>query len=216
MLAHGCSWSEIAPRILTALDGLENVDQPGSLASRWIGYGIPDIGKVLACTAQRATIIGFGQLGDSQAHVYKMPLPPSLGSRRDWRKLTVTLAWLSPTQPNTQKYRTASMWFEANNSLANDRQEAAGGRSGWQAVRRGTLQHEVFEGENAHPFIDGDNLIIKINCRKEAAEIDTMIPYGVIVSLEVREGVELPIYQEVRDRVRIQPPIQVPQNIAGN
>ncbi|MFP0195433.1 S8 family peptidase [Pseudomonas sp. PHC1] len=215
MLAHGCSWNDIAPRIFSALDVLENVEQPGSWASRWIGYGIPDISKVLECTPQRATIIGFGQLGDGQAHVYKMPLPPSLGARRDWRKLTVTLAWFSPTQPNTQKYRTASMWFEASNPLANERQEAAGGRSGWQAVRRGTLQHEVFEGENAHPFIEGDHLNIKINCRKEAAEIDSMIPYGIIVSLEVREGVELPIYQEVRDRVRVQPPIQVQQNTAG-
>lgn len=215
MLAHGCSWSNIAPRILTALGALGNVEQPGSWASRWIGYGIPDIGKVLECTAQRATIIGFGQLGDTQAHVYRMPLPPSLGSRRDWRKLTVTLAWFSPTQPSTQKYRTASIWFEANNRLANDRQEAAGGRSGWRAVRRGTLQHEVFEGENAHPFIDGDFLVIKVNCRKEAADIDAMIPYGVIVSLEVREGVELPIYQEIRDRVRIQPAVQVQQNATG-
>lgn len=215
MLTHGCSWSDIAPRIFTALDTLGNVEQPGSWASRWIGYGIPNIAKVLECTAQRATIIGFGQLGDGHAHVYKMPLPPSLGARRDWRKITVTLAWLSPTQPNTQKYRTASMWFEANNRLASDRQEAAGGRSGWQAVRRGTLQHEVFEGENAHPFIEGEYLSIKINCRKEAAEIDSMIPYGIIVSLEVREGVELPIYQEVRDRVRIQPPVQVQQGTLG-
>lgn len=216
MLAHGCSWNDIAPRILAALNGLGNVDQPVSWASRWIGYGIPDIGKVLECTAQRATILGFGQLGDKQAHVYKMPLPPSLGSRQDWRKLTVTLAWFSPTQPSTQKYRTASMWFEASNPLANERQEAAGGRSGWLAVRRGTLQHEVFEGEHAHPFIDGENLVIKINCRKEAAEIDSQIPYGIIVSLEVREGVELPIYQEIRDRVRIQPAIQVQQNTVGS
>ncbi|MGP8291144.1 S8 family peptidase [Vreelandella zhanjiangensis] len=211
MLTHGCSWSDISPRILTALNELGGVDQPVSWASRWIGYGIPDIMKVLECTPQRATVLGFGHLGDTQAHIYKMPLPPSLGSRQDWRRITVTLAWFSPTQPNTQKYRTASLWFEAPNSLASERQEAGGGRSGWQAVRRGTLQHEVFDGEQAYPFVDGDNLVIKVNCRKEAAEIDASIPYGIVVSLEVREGVELPIYEEIRDRVRVQPSISVPQ-----
>lgn len=199
-------------RLTQVISTLEHVTAPASFASRWLGYGVPDIQKVLECTAQRATVLGYGQLLDGQAHLFRLPLPPSLSSVREWRRLTITLAWISPVQPSNQKYRCASMWFEANNQIANQRQEASSGRSGWQAVKRGTLQHEIFEGQSAHPFVDGDSLVIKVNCRKEAAAIDSPVPYGIAVSFEVGEGVQLPIYEEIRQRVRIQPAIQVQQS----
>ncbi|WP_313117544.1 S8 family peptidase [Ectopseudomonas guguanensis] len=212
MLVHGCSWGETGERLTQVISTLEHVTAPASFASRWLGYGVPDIQKVLECTAQRATVLGYGQLLDGQAHLFRLPLPPSLSSVREWRRLTITLAWISPVQPSNQKYRCASMWFEANNQIANQRQEASSGRSGWQAVKRGTLQHEIFEGQSAHPFVDGDSLVIKVNCRKEAAAIDSPVPYGIAVSFEVGEGVQLPIYEEIRQRVRIQPAIQVQQS----
>lgn len=211
MLAHGCSWGDIGQRLVDIIGEQQNIRNPISFASRWIGYGLPDIDRVLECTEQRATILGFGELSDAQAHLFRMPLPPSLSSVQEWRRLTVTLAWLSPIQPNNQKYRCASMWFEANNSIANQRREAASGNAGWQAVRRGTLQHEIFEGDWAQPFVDGDSLVLKINCRKEAAAIDSPVSYGLVVSFEVREGVQLPIYQEIREKIRVQPAVPVRQ-----
>lgn len=211
MLAHGCSWGDMGQRLVDVIGEQQNIRNPVSFASRWIGYGLPDIDRVLECTEQRATILGFGELSDAQAHLFRMPLPPSLSSVQEWRRLTVTLAWLSPIQPSNQKYRCASMWFEANNPIANQRREAASGNAGWQAVRRGTLQHEIFEGDWAQPFVDGDSLVLKINCRKEAAAIDSPVSYGLVVSFEVREGVQLPIYQEIREKIRVQPAVPVRQ-----
>ncbi len=132
-----------------------------------------------------------------EAHVFSLPLPPSLGARREQRRLTTTLAWLSPLAESTQRYRTASLWFEVNGgTLVPDRKNAD-----WQAVRRGTVQHEIFEGENAIPLNDGDFLTIKVNCRKDAAKIQEPVAYGLAVSLEVAEGVDIAVYDEIRPRI---------------
>ena len=162
-----------------------------------MGYGVPDSSRVLGCTDQRATLLGFGQLNDEEAHLFNLPLPPALGARRDWRRLTVTVAWLSPLAANTQRYRTASLWFEVEGgTLIPDRQDAD-----WQAVRRGTVQHEVFEGEMAVPLTDGDSLTIKVNCRKDAARMQEPVAYGLAASLEVAEGIDIAIYDEIRTRI---------------
>lgn len=205
MLVHSCSWGDIGTRISEVLRTPENGRQLSGLISRWMGYGMPQVDRVLDCTDQRATLLGFGQLSDGEAHVFRLPLPPSLGSRPEWRRLTVTLAWLSPISASTQKYRTASLWFETNNNgLAPTRTDAD-----WRAVRRGTVQHEVFEGQRAEPFIDGDVIEIKVNCREDAGKIQNPIAYGVAVSLEVSEGVDIAVYDEIR--TRIAPAIQIQQ-----
>jgi len=205
MLVHGCSWGDIGSRISEVLRTPENGRQLSGLISRWIGYGIPVVDRVLDCTEQRATVLGFGQLSDGEAHLFSLPLPPSLGSRPEWRRLTVTLAWLSPISASTQKYRTASLWFEMNNNgLAPTRSDAD-----WRAVRRGTVQHEVFEGQRAEPFIDGEVIEIKVNCREDAGKIQNPVAYGLTVSLEVAEGVDIAVYNEIR--TRIAPAIQIQQ-----
>jgi hypothetical protein len=205
MLVHGCSWGDIGSRISEVLRTPENSRQLSGLISRWIGYGIPVVDRVLDCTEQRATVLGFGQLSDGEAHVFRLPLPPSLGSRPEWRRLTVTLAWLSPISASTQKYRTVSLWFEVNNNgLASTRSDAD-----WRAVRRGTVQHEVFEGQRAEPFNDGDVIEIKVNCREDAGKIQNPVAYGLAVSLEVADGIDIAVYNEIR--TRISPAIQIQQ-----
>lgn len=210
MLVHGCSWGETGSRISDVLRTPDNGRQLSGLISRWMGYGLPQVDRVLDCTEQRATLLGFGQLSDSEAHVFRLPLPPSLGSRPEWRRLTVTLAWLSPISVSTQKYRTASLWFEVGGiAPAKDRKESCSGNDGWRAVRRGTVQHEVFEGQRAEPFIDGDVIEIKVNCREDAGKIQSPVAYGLAASLEVSEGVDIAVYEEIR--TRIAPAIQIQQ-----
>ena len=193
MLVHGCSWGDIGEHLKSRI---ENSDlgreireraeslysrpadisneisrQYKSLLARWMGYGLPQTDRVLNCTDQRATLLGYGELSDGDAHVFRLPLPPSLSARQERRRLTVTLAWLSPISASTQKYRTASLWFEViNNDLTPSRQNAD-----WQTVKRGTVQHEIFEGQRAEPFIDGDVIEIKVNCREDAAKIQNPV-----------------------------------------
>ena len=197
MVVHGCSWGEAKDRLQAILQTPDNGRQIRSLIGRWMGYGVPDGNRVLACTEQRATLLGFGQLGDEEAHLFSLPLPPSLGARREWRRLTATLAWMSPVAASTQRYRTASLWFEVDgNTIATNRAEVD-----TKASRRGTVQHEVFEGDRAIAITDGANLTVKVNCKKDAARIQQPVAYGLAVTLEVAEGIDIAVYDEIRTRI---------------
>lgn len=197
MIVHGCSWDDIGERLQQILETADNGRQIRNWISRWLGYGVPDYSKVLDCTEQRVSILGFGQLNDGEAHVFSLPLPPSLAARSDRRRLTVTLAYLSQVASSTQRYRIADLWFEVGGiALASDRQDAER-----RTVRRGTVQHEVFENDRAIPFSDGDTVTIKVNCRKDARRMEEPATYGLAVSLEVAKGIEIPIYDEVRTRI---------------
>ena len=230
MLVHGCSWGdtgdylksriessdigqEIAGRASALYRRQADVSreigrQYKSLLTRWMGYGLPKIERVLDCTDQRATLLGYGELSDGKAHVFSLPLPPSLNALQVKKRLTVTLAWLSPISPRTQKYRTASLWFEVDDTgLAPKRQNVDR-----HAVGRGTVQHEIFEGGRAHPVSDGDAIEIKVNCREDAGKIQAPVAYGLIVSLEVAAGVDVPVYNEISSLIKTAIPIQPTTN----
>ncbi|MFW6116427.1 MAG: S8 family peptidase, partial [bacterium] len=210
LVVHGASWGEAGERLRQIIETDNDARQTKTLLARWLGYGVPQFNRAMQCTEERATVFGFGELEDGEAHVFRLPLPPSLGARREWRRLTVTLGWMSPIAPSTQKYRTAGLWFEA------EADGLSATRTGvdWQAVRRGTVQHEVFEGERAVPVSEGDSLTIQVNCREDAGKIEQPVPYGLVVSLEVAEGVDVAIYEEVRTRIAV--PVHVRQTAVGN
>jgi hypothetical protein len=208
MLVHGCSWDVIGDELEKRLD-IKDRSTIKKIKMHLFGYGLPDFNKVKECTEQRATVIGYGELNEEEAHIYSLPLPPSLASSTNKRKLTVTLAWFTPISPSTQKYRTARLWFEAKNNVTPYRQET---NYDHNAVKRGTLQHEIFEGDKAAAFVDGDVIKIKVNCTNDASTFTDKIPYAILVSLEVAENVDIPIYQEISERISI--PIAIrPQSV---
>jgi hypothetical protein len=72
----------------------------------------------------------------------------------------------------------------------------------WRAVQRGTVQHEILEGERAAVFIDGANLEIQVSCRSDAGVLEDVVPYALAATLEVAEDIGIDIYNEVAVRVR--------------
>jgi len=171
--------------------------------SRYLGYGVPDIQRVLECTAQRATAIGSGIIKKDDKHEFRFPLPPSLNNFATMRRLTITLAWFSPINPGNRKYRNAGLSFTVpKDSLKVDRKEAD-----WQTVKNGTVQHEILEGKRMISFLDGDYLLIPVICREDAGSLDEDIRYGLAVTLEVAEDIDIPLYEEIRNRIKI--PVQI-------
>lgn len=203
LLAHGANWGEAGSVYESILKNAQNSRTFSNYVGRFLGYGPTDAARVMACTDQRVTVLGFGALNDGEGQEFLLPLPPSLSAVTEKRRLTVTLAWVTPVNTARQSYRIAHLWFSPKHDLAPQRLDAD-----WNAVQRGTLQHEVLEGENAVDFQDGDNMTIKVSCRSEAGDIPEPIRYGLVVTLEVAEGIDLPIYLEVRDRLRV--PVRVP------
>ncbi len=199
LLVHGAVWGDIRTLYETCLGNDQN-NRIREYVSRFLGYGFADVTKVKNCTEQRVTIMGFGKLEDGQADEFRLPLPPSLSAKNVKRRLTITLAWLTPVNSRHHKYRLAHLWFDPKNSVVPDRTEADG-----YAVQRGTVQHEILEGERAADFKDGDDIVIKVNCRADAGDIPEPIRYGLTVTMEVAE--DIPIYQEIQDRLYVRIPV---------
>ncbi len=198
LLAHGARWGDWFTRLTAAAPAITDRDQQRNFAARWLGYGPVELERALSCTEERATMLGIGELRDGKAFAFSAPLPPGLAGKLFWKRLTITLAWLSPINPAHQAYRRAKLWL----SPPGDRLGVARIEGDWRQVQRGTLQHEILEGTNALAFVDGDRFMCKVNCAADAGELHDAVPFALCVSLEVAEGIGVPVYQEIRDRIR--------------
>ena len=200
LLGHSALWNGSAQFLIDALqlggDARDHI-------SRYLGYGDADVARVLSCTDSRATVIAASEISDGEGHVYSLPLPPSLSGKTGNRRVIVTLAWFTPINPLNRDYRKAALWFQAPDSpLSADRSS-----SNFRTVQRGTLQHEVFEGDDAVGYIDGAMLRVKVNCRADAGRLIEAIPYALAVTLETAEELNVRVYEEIRDRLRIVVPV---------
>ena len=198
MLTHGASWDEIRDELANA------IQTSNKKLARWLGNGIPNISKVEECAINRVTLIGTGYLKKEQGHVYNLPLPFDFSSKLIKRKLTVTLAYFTPIESNRQAYRTVQLWFtiEKGEKLVPHRENTE-----WQAVKKGTLQHEIFIGESPEVW-NNDEISIKVNCKEDAGSFKSVIPYCMFVSFEVAEGQGIDLYTDVKTKIRQKVPVK--------
>ena len=197
LVAHGAEWGAAGSILARLLRSQGNSGQFKEYVTRLLGYGAVDINRVQECTARRVTALGGGMLGQDESYIHRFPLPPSLSGQRGHRRLTVTLAWLSPVNQRHQAWRRADLWFDPpQDPLRVSRQQAD-----WRAVQRGTLQHEILEGEKAGVFVEGGNLEIQVSCRAGAGTLEDEVPYALAITLEIAEELNVDIYDEVRTAV---------------
>lgn len=158
-----------------------------------------NVDRVRECTASRVTVLGGGLLREDQSHIHRIPLPPSLSGWRGHRRLTISLAWISPVNPRHRNWRRAQIWFSPpKEDLGVERTQAD-----WQTVQRGTVQHEVLEGESSGEFVTGANLEIQVSCRTDAGALEDEVPYALVTTMEVASDLWVSnIYDEVRVAVQ--------------
>jgi hypothetical protein len=211
LLVHGAQWEDWPDRLLAERPEFDLISDANTkraaqkdFVTRWLGYGIVDAQRAITCTAERATLLGVGELGADEALVFSAPLPPTLAGKIAWRRLTVTIAWMSPINCSHNGYRRAKLWLTPpQDQLRIKRTNSVHDK----AALRGTVQHEVLEGEDAVAFIDGNRFECKVNCAADAGDLTDKVRFALCVSLEVAIGSGIPVYQEVRDRIR--PPIPI-------
>ncbi|MFI6152171.1 S8 family peptidase [Kitasatospora sp. NPDC051170] len=173
--------------------------------SRFYGYGTLDAERIRNCTSNRATVLGWGELGDGEADLYEFPLPPSLAGKAMPRRFVITLAYFSPILRFDRKHRAAQLYFLPKaDTLQVKRTDA-----NWQSVRRGTVQHEVLRGDRAAVYLDGDSLSLQVNCRSLSGRLSEKVLYGLTVSLEVPVETGLSIYTEVATRLRTRARVRI-------
>ncbi len=173
-----------------------------------LGYGALRPERSLGCSPTRVTAVGGGQIHAEHRVVHTFPVPACLHARRDWRRLTITLAWFTPINPGDRRYRVARL------RLQTPRDEpplnVISSQVHGNASVRGTVQHAILEKDDA--VIDvGDNEVFEfaVTCAAEAGELTEPVPYALVVSLETAEGTELPIYQQVAERMAVRPAVPV-------
>ena len=198
LLAHGARWGELGRNLHGHFAAIDNADKRTEQVTRLLGFGRIEIDDVAACSATRVTGVGGGTLAGDKGAEHRFPLPPSLSGKRGWRRLTVTLAWFTPVNPLSYRWRKAHLWFETPKSKL--RVNRVG--PDWQTAQRGTLQHDTFEGESAAAFVDGEDIVVRVSCREDAPGLEGVVPYAIAVTLEVADDIGVDIYTEVRERVR--------------
>lgn len=206
MLVHGASWGEAYELINRVLDGpdygLKRWRRIKRACAQLFGYGIADFERGAVCTNQRVIMLGCADLNADEGHDYQVPLPPALSAQPVSRRLAITLAWLTPVNPRHRNYCVSDLWFDPpKTSLQVKRTDVD-----HDAVRRGTVQHEVLEGDKIVAITEGDALSIRVNCRADAGvKLPAPIPYALMVSLETARGLSVSVYEQVRialDRIR--------------
>ena len=170
LLVHSARWNEKGDLIkeICGPSDPRRFAERSENATRFLGFGIPDIARVLDCAQNQATLVGHGTLEPDHAHNYRIPLPSVLQGVTDPRSLAITLAWFTPVKPGHQSYRTVKL--EAAPTLP---KEALGverfkDQPVDQAVKKGTVFHERFFGKRAVPFIDEGHLNLGVWCKDDA------------------------------------------------
>src|SRR3546814_16183415 len=109
-------------------------------------------------------------------------MPAGLGRILTWRRMTISWAWMSPTKNSLQRYRQAKLWISPPTDFGASRENTPH----HQTVRRGTVQHEVWEGDRtALPIVDGQGFECKVNCMEDAPGLSEQIKFALCLTLEV-------------------------------
>jgi hypothetical protein len=204
LLVHGATWGPKGEM----LDGFFEPQGSGQHVARrdditrLLGFGVPDIERVLDCAENRATLLGFGTIAADSALLYRIPIPAGLNGQRAFRALTATLAWFTPINPRHQGYRRAALDISPGTDekywIADKREPC---QPTDKTVVRGSLFHERRTGERAAVFVDDGDLLLRITCRATAGELDEEIPYALAISFEVGVEAGIPVYEEIRARI---------------
>jgi hypothetical protein len=212
LMAHGCRWGETGA-ILEAVYG------PGwrkerAAAARFLGYGRPDLTRLLSADGSRITLLADDEIRHDGRHEYKIPIPRAMLANHELRRMTLTLAWSTPIDPVSQRYRGFRV----------EMVDRDGKRAFWKGVksisqpdvyagRRGTLQHMIFEGTKKVLTVEEGGMFIGVQGYAELKPFERVdIPYALAVTLEMGVPVRQDVYEDVRARVR--PKIRVQQPVA--
>ena len=206
LLVHGTRWDRDATDALRSViseNGKLHWEHERDEISRFLGFGCPDIHRVVDCAEKRATLIGWNTIGSRETDRFAVPLPAELEGTAGFRALSVTVAWLTPITHSHRMYRLAKI----KAGPGGDRKFSIGAgnarrQPSHNALGKGTVHHQRWEGEDAMEFVDGGNLVLDVTCSPVASELDDPISYAVAATLEVGQDVAVPVYERVRERLR--------------
>ena len=207
LLVHGAGWDQETVEALKPIinEGRKlHWQHEREEIGRLLGFGCPNIDRVVDCEERRATLIGWGRISARQTDRFRIPLPAELEGVAGFRALSVTIAWFTPITLSHRMYRLAKLFAGPGSDrgfsigVANSKLQPSP-----SALGRGTIYHHRWEGDEAADFVDDGSLLLDVTCSPTTGEMDESVPYAVAASLEVGATVAVPIYESIRQRLRV-------------
>lgn len=214
LLVHSARWdSDLATKIANLSEnlGTRHWEHQREDVSRLLGFGAVDTDRLFECSDKRATLIGWGSGVSKQTEEYALPLPSQLENVSGYRAITITVGWFTPINPHHRKY-----WMTKFRVVPIGEKNLPIGlppsrtQPSHHAVQKGTIFHRRWEGKKASAFIANGELTFDLICEPTTGSLDMDIPYGIAVTIEVDQKVDIPVYNEVRNRLHqmVKPPIR--------
>ena len=206
LLVHSAGWdceTEDLLRRVIREEGKMHWEHERHEISRFLGFGCPDVDRVINCSESRATLIGWGTIEGRQTDRFRVPLPYDLEGVSGFRALCVTIAWLTPITHEHRMYRLAKLKAESGGDKAfsigvgNSKSQPSHNTLG-----KGTVYHHRWEGEDAADFVDGGNLVLDVTCSPTTGRLDYGIPYAVATTLEVGVEMAVSVYENIREQLK--------------
>lgn len=207
LIAHGASWGDVGTE-MAELYRQVGAKNPGKEAvSRAIGYGSVNDSRVIARDGTRVTLLGHDTINVGRRHEWRIPLPSELSSSAEFRRIVVTLAWLTPIRSNSSNYRMIGMELVGSDGRSGiwDGASRATYQPSVRASQRGTLIHAIYEGKRAIPFLDDGNFVLNVQATSRLTYTKGFdVPYALAVTIEVADTIRTDIHQSIRRRIGLQ------------
>lgn len=200
LIVHSASSQDLFNRISDLSDDTDNATLKKIVAQN-IGYGKVDPDRIKGSLEKRVTLFNFDPIPNKESHIYEIPLPEHFGGANHWRRVTVTLVWFTKPCCSKLRYRRENLWFE----LEGENKEfvkRASHSADWNQVKRGTVQHEVFESERLAVIGEDKNIRLKVNCRQVSERLDESVKYALCITFETAEEVDVNLYHEIKSAIR--------------
>ena len=207
LVAHTAQWpdasAEMIRRVLGPAGGRNHVRQKDNIR-RFLGYGLVNAEDATACAGDRATFWATGEIFSNQVMHIPVPIPLAIANRALPHAIVATVAWFTPTNPSSRRYRAVRLKLLRPAALgALGLQESFSNQPDHNQGSRGTLYHQRWYGERVAEVTDGMELILHLQREADQAGllIDDAAPFAVAVTLTMPGVSE--IYDQVRQRLGV-------------
>jgi len=180
---------------------------------RHYAHGYGSLAHQLAdgCDFNEAVILYVGNIGENESRTLSFPLPNGLQAR-GVKRVSATLAWLSPVNWRHRQYRRAALDFAKPTGFT-DLGTALGAVG--DRPKRGTLQHVDWEIVRAVGVGQGSDLELTVKCRGQAGGLQSeRVDFAVVLSLwvapELNVDVHTQVQQQVTARLAVQTTVRTP------
>ena len=212
LLAHGCAWGQTGEILHNLYPG--HWRRKREAVSRSLGYGQVDHDRIQDEQGHRITLLADDMIGHDTLHEYRLPIPRAMISNREIRCVTLTLAYSSPIDPVTNRYRGVLVeivdedgkrgFWEGLDGLKDDNKSRIPTGPVADATRKGTLQHLVLPGKKLIKNAGKGYISVGVQARADLAAFSKeQVPYSLAVTLEMAQPIRLDLNADVVSRARL-------------